>query len=111
MGNDFIFANPLDLALFVIGALLTYQLLNLRKMDKAIDRLSQYTLKPRMRLCLRELREKKGISQTELSEKSGVPQSHISEMEAGRTVPTVFVAKRLARALGVSVEELIVEEN
>lgn len=46
-----------------------------------------------------------------LGEASGVSQSHISEMEAGNTVPTVFVAKRQARALGVSVDELIAEEE
>ncbi|MCL6558097.1 MAG: helix-turn-helix transcriptional regulator [Firmicutes bacterium] len=64
-----------------------------------------------MRLCLREIREKAGLTQSDLAKASGVSQSHISEMEAGNTVPTVFVAKRLARALGVSVDELIAEEE
>lgn len=64
-----------------------------------------------MRFRLREIREKAGMSQSDLAKASGVSQSHISEIEAERTVPTVFVAKRLARALGVSVDELIVEEN
>ncbi|HHY66018.1 MAG TPA: helix-turn-helix transcriptional regulator [Alicyclobacillus sp.] len=64
-----------------------------------------------MRLCLREIREKAGLTQSDLAKASGVSQSHISEIEAGNTVPTVFVAKRLAWALGVTVDELITEEE
>ncbi|WP_197029333.1 helix-turn-helix domain-containing protein [Alicyclobacillus macrosporangiidus] len=63
-----------------------------------------------MRIRLREARERAGLTQSELARLSGVSQSHISEIETNRTAPTVFVAKKLARVLGVSVDDLIEEE-
>lgn len=64
-----------------------------------------------MHLCLRQLREKKGMSQAELAEKSGISQEFIRDIEEGHKIPGIFVAKRLAQTLGVSVDELIVEEK
>ena len=49
----------------------------------------------------RELRERRGWSQTQLAEASGMTQSAVARFEAGGTVATLPVLERLAAALGV----------
>ncbi|WP_250005783.1 helix-turn-helix transcriptional regulator [Actinoplanes sp. M2I2] len=49
----------------------------------------------------RELRERRGWSQTELAKASGMTQSAVARFEAGGTVPTLPVLERLATALDV----------
>ncbi len=61
-------------------------------------------------LKLRELRNKRGFSQTDLADKSGVPQTTISAIEKSNKL-TYETAKKLARALGVSTDELSEEVN
>lgn len=56
---------------------------------------------------LKALRVKKGWSQSRLARESGVSQTYISELEAGKSAPTVPVVQKLARALGVPVQDLI----
>jgi ribosome-binding protein aMBF1 (putative translation factor) len=51
--------------------------------------------------AVRELRERRGWSQTELAEAAAMTQSAIARFEAGGTVPTLPVLERLARALDV----------
>ena len=59
-------------------------------------------------LVLRTIREEKGFSQLKLAKKSDVPQSYISELEAGlKKNPGIETLKKLARALGVPVSELL----
>ena len=60
---------------------------------------------------LRVLRELKGMTQTELSVSANVSQSLISDIENGRVSPTVRILKNLAKALGVSVADLLDEEQ
>ncbi|MFF5230411.1 multiprotein-bridging factor 1 family protein [Dactylosporangium sp. NPDC000521] len=50
---------------------------------------------------VRELRERRGWSQTELAEAAAMTQSAVARFEAGGTVPTLPVLERLARALDV----------
>ena len=59
---------------------------------------------------LRRLRERRGLTQNGLAKQSGVAQPVIQRLEAGiREMDnlSVGVARRLARALGVSVDHLI----
>ena len=58
-------------------------------------------------LNLRKLREKENISQVELAGKVGVTQEFISFVEKGYRLPGIEVAKRIADALNVSVDDLI----
>jgi ribosome-binding protein aMBF1 (putative translation factor) len=53
---------------------------------------------------VRELRERRGWSQTQLAKASGMTQSAIARFEAGGTVPTLAVLERLAAALDVSLK-------
>lgn len=53
-------------------------------------------------------RQKAGWSQRELSERSGVPQPVISDIENGKIKsPTVSTAFKLAKALGVTIEDIV----
>lgn len=57
-------------------------------------------------LTIRRLREQRGLAQQVLAAQIGLSRQGLSAIEAGRAVPGVDVALRLARALDVSVEEL-----
>jgi putative transcriptional regulator len=61
-------------------------------------------IRPKNRI--RELRKKKRLKQADLAEKVGIFQSELSEIETGVRKPSVYLAKRIARALGVSLDEI-----
>jgi transcriptional regulator with XRE-family HTH domain len=54
---------------------------------------------------LRRLRLERGLSQRDLSE-PGVSYAYISRIEAGARTPSVKALRKLARKLGVTVEQL-----
>jgi molybdopterin molybdotransferase/putative molybdopterin biosynthesis protein len=56
-------------------------------------------------------RRKRGLSAVELAERAGVSRQTIYAMESGAYVPNTAVALRLARTLGVSVEDLFSLES
>jgi transcriptional regulator with XRE-family HTH domain len=60
---------------------------------------------------LRELREKNGLSQSELAERVGIPIDSIQNWEQGRTRPRIEALGKLARALGVTLDELLQESG
>lgn len=55
---------------------------------------------------LKQLREKKGISQLELSKKIGVSPSSITMYEQGERVPRDYVKIKIAEYFGVTVESI-----
>ena len=55
---------------------------------------------------LRAWRDAVGMTQTALSAAAQVSQSVISDIETDQLLPNVAIALRLARALGVSVEQI-----
>ena len=60
-----------------------------------------------MQFRVKELREKKKMTQEELAAKSGVSRSLICTLESGeRTVTTTGTIEKLADALGVSVKSI-----
>ena len=62
----------------------------------------------RLSRVLRELRESKGLSQTQLAKLGKVDRSYLVKLEGGeKKNPSLDVLKRLARALGVPVTELL----
>ncbi|AYP68784.1 HTH-type transcriptional regulator [Bacillus phage vB_BpsM-61] len=61
---------------------------------------------------LKAARVMKGESQLSLSKDSGVSQAQISSIENGlKKNPGIYTVRKLADALGISVDELLKEEN
>lgn len=57
---------------------------------------------------LKQLREARGLSQRDLAVKAKVSGAYIAQLETGmRKNPSLAVLKRLAKALGVPVGELL----
>ncbi|HEY3248122.1 MAG TPA: helix-turn-helix transcriptional regulator [bacterium] len=56
---------------------------------------------------IRELRQAKGLTANELARRSGVLRPNVSRLEGGKHVPTIDTLERIARALHVSLVELL----
>lgn len=57
--------------------------------------------------AIKELRERRKITQKELSEKIGVSDKTVSKWETGKGLPDIGIIEELAKALGVSIAELL----
>lgn len=55
---------------------------------------------------LKEVRKNKKMTQQELAEKAGLHLTYVGHLELGKYHPTVFVMWKIAKALGVSMDEL-----
>ena len=60
-----------------------------------------------MRLRLREVRERKFLSQQELADLTGMSKPNISRLERGIQRPFPSTVRKLAEGLGVPPEELV----
>ena len=60
---------------------------------------------------LEEIRKQREIKQEELAEAMGVSRQTISSLENGRYNPSVILAIKLARYLGMHVEEFFIYEE
>ena len=78
------------------------------------------TRKPRVRQAaivqafagrLRELRRSRGMTQAELARQAHVTVSYVWKLEAGNSAPGIDLVERLAKALGVSVSEMLPETS
>ena len=56
---------------------------------------------------LKRIRTEKGISQGDIVRALGMPKSFVSSIENGKTNPTLATITKLAKAIGVSVGELM----
>ena len=57
--------------------------------------------------ALRELRQKKGISQEKLAEAIDSHQVYISEIETGKKIPSLPVIYRVARYFEISLSDFV----
>jgi transcriptional regulator with XRE-family HTH domain len=57
--------------------------------------------------AVRAVRIEAGIAQEELAHMAGVERSHMGKIERGEHMPTLSLALKVARALGLSAAELI----
>jgi transcriptional regulator with XRE-family HTH domain len=64
---------------------------------------------PTLATTLRELRLRAGLSQRQLAARMPVPRSYVSKLENEKATPTLSSLERVARALGVTVPELLRE--
>ena len=60
-----------------------------------------------MRKHLGELMEEKGFTQGALSRATGITQAAISQILHGKQAPNIRTARKIAAALGVSVDDII----
>jgi transcriptional regulator with XRE-family HTH domain len=47
-------------------------------------------------------------TQAALAERAGISANYMARLERGEVAPSLFVAHRIARALGVSIDDLVV---
>ena len=64
-----------------------------------------------VKLYVRAFREAQHLSQAALAARSRVSQAHLSEIERGKAVPSVVLARALAQGLGCRVDDLITGER
>jgi putative transcriptional regulator len=64
-----------------------------------------------LRIHLREKRTAAGLTQEQLAEKVGVSRQTIISIEAGRYLPSLPLALRLARVFACAVEDLFALEE
>jgi transcriptional regulator with XRE-family HTH domain len=64
-----------------------------------------------MHEIIRQRRADLGMSQGDLAAKVGVDRRQIRRYESGETQPTLSVARSIARALGISIDELAGDET
>ena len=60
---------------------------------------------------IRDLRQKLKYTQSDVAKGTGIPQSNLSEFETGKLHPTIESLKRLARFFGISLSNLVGEDN
>jgi len=61
----------------------------------------------RLGLNLKRIRTKKAISQGDIARELGVSRGFVSTIENGKTNPTLSTISNIAKALGVSSDELL----
>lgn len=62
-------------------------------------------------ILLKYWRQRRAMSQQELANKSGVSIMTISRCETGRNVPTAESIKKLAKALKIKTDQLVVDAD
>lgn len=60
---------------------------------------------------IREIREKKGITQKELAHSIDKDQQSIQRLETGRINPSIFYLYEIAKGLEVNIESLLLASN
>lgn len=64
-----------------------------------------------MKNRIEEIRKQRGIRQEEFAKMMGVSRQTISSLETGRYNPSIFLAYKIARAFGMSIEEVFIFED
>lgn len=59
-----------------------------------------------LRTTMKVQRARRDLTQAALAELTGITRKSINAIEMGHMVPSILLALKLARALGVTVEEL-----
>lgn len=60
---------------------------------------------------IKELRNKKGITQYQLAEMTGIDPKHMSHIETGRSFPKADLIEKLANALDIEYTQLFQTEH
>ena len=57
---------------------------------------------------IEEIRKEKGIRQEDFAKSLGVSRQTISSLETGRYNPSIFLAYKIARYFGMTIEEVFI---
>lgn len=55
---------------------------------------------------IRELRKKRGLTQSKLAEKIGIDPKHLSKIEVGSSYPSLYNLEKISKILNVRLQEL-----
>jgi putative transcriptional regulator len=61
---------------------------------------------PTVKNTVRVQRAIRDLTQADLAELAGITRASVNAIEGGRMIPSILLALKLARALGVSVDDL-----
>ncbi len=64
-----------------------------------------------MKNLIVKIRQERGIKQDELAKAMGVSRQTISSLENGRYDPSIFLAYKIAKYFGMTIEELFLFEE
>ena len=64
-----------------------------------------------MKNRIEEIRKEKGIRQDELARILGVSRQTISSLENGRYNPSIFLAFKIAKYFGLTIEEIFIFDD
>ena len=64
-----------------------------------------------MKNRIEEIRKDRGIRQEEFAKALGVSRQTISSLETGRYNPSIFLAWKIARYFGMTIEEVFIFEE
>ena len=64
-----------------------------------------------MKNRIEEIRKDRGIRQEEFAKALGVSRQTISSLETGRYNPSIFLAWKIARCFGMTIEEVFIFEE
>lgn len=64
-----------------------------------------------MRNRIEEIRKEKGIRQEDFAKELGVSRQTISSLETGRYNPSIFLAYKIARFFGMTIEDVFIFEE
>ena len=64
-----------------------------------------------MKNRIEEIRKDRGVRQEEFAKALGVSRQTISSLETGRYNPSIFLAWKIARYFGMTVEEVFIFEE
>lgn len=56
---------------------------------------------------IRDIRLKRGVTQEELAHRADLDYSYVNQIENGKRNPSLDAISRIARALGVSIQDLV----
>ncbi len=65
------------------------------------------TINQRLGANIRRIRQEKNLMQKEFGKKVGLDAAYLSNIETGKMNPTVTTIEKIAKALGVQVDELM----
>ena len=64
-----------------------------------------------MKNRIEQIRKERGIRQEEFAKRMGVSRQTISSLETGRYNPSIFLAYKIAKFFGLTIEEVFIFEE